>query len=112
MTPTRTDPADGVLERREGRTILRYERRLRHPVAAVWAALTEPPRLREWLADADVELSEGGAVQLRWLNTDDEGNHAVMDGTVTALDPPRLLEISGEPHGVLRFELSDRKSVV
>ena len=91
MTPTTTDPADGVVERREGRTVLRYERRLRHPVAEVWAALTEPARLREWLADADVELAQGGAVQLRWLNTDDEGNGAVMVGTVTALDPPRLL---------------------
>jgi uncharacterized protein YndB with AHSA1/START domain len=107
MTPTRTDPADGVVVRREGRTVLRYERRLRHPVPAVWAALTEPARLREWLADADVDLAEGGGVQLRWLNTDEDGNHAVMDGTVTALDPPRLLEIAGEPHGVLRFELAE-----
>jgi uncharacterized protein YndB with AHSA1/START domain len=109
MTPeqTTTNPADGTVEHRGGRTVLRYERRLRHPVARVWAAITEPARLREWLADADVELAEGGAVQLRWLNTDDEGNRAVMDATVTALEPPRLLEIAGDPHGVLRFELAE-----
>jgi uncharacterized protein YndB with AHSA1/START domain len=102
-----TDPADGTVEHRDGRTVLRYDRRLRHPLPTVWAALTEPARLREWLADADIELTEGGAVQLRWLNTDDQGNHAVMDATVTALDPPRTLEITGEPHGVLRFELAE-----
>jgi uncharacterized protein YndB with AHSA1/START domain len=109
MTPeqTTTNPADGTVEHRGGRTVLRYERRLRHPVARVWAAITEPARLREWLADADVELAEGGAAQLRWLNTDDEGNRAVADGTVSALDPPRLLELDTEPHGVLRWELRE-----
>jgi uncharacterized protein YndB with AHSA1/START domain len=105
--PTATNPADGTVEHRGGRTILRYERRLRHPVAEVWSALTEPARLREWLADADIELTPGGAVQLRWLNTDDEGNRAVMDGTITEVEPPRVLEITGEPHGTLRFELAD-----
>ena len=104
--PTTTNAADGTVEHRDGRTILRYERRLAHPMRQVWAAITEPARLREWLADADVDLREGGAVKLRWLNTDDEGNHAVMDATVTALHPPRVLEISGEPHGALRFEIA------
>jgi uncharacterized protein YndB with AHSA1/START domain len=104
--PPATDPADGTVEHRAGQTILRFERRLRHPVSEVWAALTEPARLREWLADADVDLTEGGAVQLRWLNTDDEGNHAVMDATVTELEPPRVLEIAGDLHGTLRFELA------
>jgi uncharacterized protein YndB with AHSA1/START domain len=104
--PTTTNPADGTVEHRDGRTILRYERRLAHPVSEVWAAITEPARLREWLADADMELTRGGAVQLRWLNTDDDGNRAVMDATITELDPPRVLEIAGDPHGTLRFELA------
>ena len=42
---------------------------------------------------------------MAWLNTDDEGNRAVMDATITELDPPRVLEMSGDMHGVLRFEL-------
>ena len=28
-----------------------------------------------------------------------------MEATITELDPPRLLELSGDIHGVLRFEL-------
>jgi uncharacterized protein YndB with AHSA1/START domain len=109
MTPdTRTiHPADGTLETREGRHVIRYERRLAHPIERVWAALTEPRELRGWLADADLDLVEGGRVHLRWLNTDDQGNRAVADGTVTALDPGRLLELDIDPHGVLRFELRE-----
>ena len=43
---------------------------------------------------------------MAWLNVDDEGNRAEMEATVTELDPPRLLELSGDIHGVLRFELA------
>jgi uncharacterized protein YndB with AHSA1/START domain len=109
MTPdTRTThPADGTLETRDGRHVMRYERRLGHPVERVWAALTQPSELRGWLADADLELVEGGRVELRWLNTDDDGNRAVATGNVTALDPPRLLELDTDPHGTLRWELAD-----
>lgn len=104
---TRTiHPADGTLETRDGRHVLRYERRLAHPVERVWAAITEPRELRGWLGDVDIDLVEGGRVQVRWLNSDDEGNRAVADGTVTALAPPRLLELDTEPHGVLRWELA------
>jgi uncharacterized protein YndB with AHSA1/START domain len=100
-----THPADGTLETHGGRHVMRYERRLDHPIERVWAALTEPSELRRWLADADLELVEAGRVQLRWLNTDDAGDSAVAEGTVTALDPPRLLELDTDPHGILRWEL-------
>jgi uncharacterized protein YndB with AHSA1/START domain len=100
-----THPPDGTLETHGGRHVMRYERRLDHPIERVWAALTEPSELRGWLADADLELVEAGRVKLRWLNTDDAGDSAVADGTVTALDPPRLLELDTDPHGILRWEL-------
>src|SRR3954467_8673001 len=47
-----THPADGTLETRDGRHVMRYERRLAHPVERVWAALTEPSELSGWLAAA------------------------------------------------------------
>jgi len=108
MTPdTRTiHPTDGTLETRDGRHVLRFERRLAHPIERVWGALTRPSELRGWLGDVDIDLVEGGRVQVRWLNTDDEGNQAVANGTVTALEPPRLLELDTEPHGVVRWELA------
>jgi uncharacterized protein YndB with AHSA1/START domain len=97
---------EGTHERRDdGTHVLRYERRLRHPVARVWRALTEPSELVGWLARAQVELRPGGPVRLEWLNSDDEGNQAIATGTVARVDPPRLIEYDTDIHGLLRFEL-------
>lgn len=98
--------ADGTVERRpDGRTAVRYVRRIAHPIERVWAALTEPEQLRGWLGEAEVELADGGAFHVRWLNVDEDGNAAYRHATIVALDPPRLLETVGDPHGTLRFEL-------
>jgi uncharacterized protein YndB with AHSA1/START domain len=96
---------DGTLEQQDGRAVVRFCRRLAHPVDRVWAALTEPERMRAWWGDADVDLVEGGAFVMRWTNTDEEGNRAVMHATITELDPPRLLVTEGDMHGTLRWEL-------
>ena len=105
-----TAAADGTLETLEGgRSRIRFERRLDHPVDRVWAALTEPDEMRKWWAAADeLELSEGGRFTIRWLNTDEEGNAAIARGTVSAVDPPRLLELDSDIHGVMRWELEPR----
>lgn len=99
---TPTTLANGVLEYAEGTTqVLRFERHLAHPVGRVWAALTEPTQLAAWLADADIDLVQGGHVELRWQNTDQDGNSAVARGTITRLEPPHVLEIDTDIHGVL-----------
>ena len=97
---------DGTLEVRDGVTVLRYARRLAHPVDRVWRALTEPGELRGWLAEAELEPQPGGSVELRWLNTDDEGDRAVARRTVARWEPPRLLELDTDIHGRLRWELA------
>lgn len=96
---------DGTAEIVDGRYALHFTRRLSKPVEQVWAALTEPEQLRKWLADATIDLGEGGAVELRWLNTDDKGNRAVARGTIRRLDPPRLLELDTDIHGLIRWTL-------
>lgn len=102
-TPTTTIAtlADGILEMRDGHYVLRFERHLAHPVASVWAALTEPDQLASWLAVADIDLTLGGHVELRWQNTDAHGHIAIARGTITRLEPLRLLEIATDIHGVL-----------
>jgi uncharacterized protein YndB with AHSA1/START domain len=97
---------DATVETTGGRHVLRYERRLAHAPGRVWRALTEPSELEAWLAAAEVDLREGGALVLRWLNTDDEGRQAVMEARITELDVGRVLEFDGEPHGRLRWELA------
>jgi uncharacterized protein YndB with AHSA1/START domain len=110
---------DGVLIERAGSYVLRFQRRFDHPVERVWAALTEPEKLKTWLAEAEIDLREGGSVVLRWQNRrqaeevmrregidpEEEGNTGILHGTITELDPPRLLEWEGDIHGTLRWEL-------
>jgi uncharacterized protein YndB with AHSA1/START domain len=105
-------PADGIVETHGGSHILRFERHLPHPIERVWAAITEPEQLVTWLGEATIDLRLGGRVQLRWLNTDGHGNPAnvVMNATITLVDPPRLLEYTGDAHGTLRFELKAEAS--
>ncbi|MEY9873486.1 uncharacterized protein YndB with AHSA1/START domain [Streptacidiphilus sp. MAP12-33] len=85
-----------------------FYRQLPYAVAEVWPYLSRPALLRRWLAAADrLDPAEGGGVVLRWLNTDPEGRTVVATGTVSAYDPPTLLQWDLEPHGRVRFELAD-----
>ena len=64
------------------------------PLDKVWAALTTPARIEdwmgvEWLPDASAVLTLGGPFRYRFRNTDME-----MQGTVLRLEPPHLLEHS------------------
>lgn len=83
----------------------RLERVLDHPVDTVWAMLTELGHLANWLAPGDIECKQGGAAK---LNFADSGT--VIDSTVSAYEPPRLLEYSwsspGEPLRPVRWELT------
>jgi uncharacterized protein YndB with AHSA1/START domain len=67
-----------------------------HTPDAVWAALTEPERLVDWLAPGEIELRPGGAVRL-----DFEQSGVVIDSQVLRLNPPTTLSYSwsrpGEP---------------
>jgi uncharacterized protein YndB with AHSA1/START domain len=99
--------AGGTVELGAGdQAVLRFRRRVPYPVRQVWAALTEPAQLAGWWGDAEIDLKVGGAFVLRWRNTAADGSTAVMQAVITELEPPRLLETSGRPHGVLRWELT------
>ena len=81
------------------------ERQIGHDREAVWRMLTEPQGLAQWLAPGSIELRAGGAVRIDFA---DSGT--VIESTVLAIDPPRLLEYSwssgNEPQRPLRWELS------
>jgi uncharacterized protein YndB with AHSA1/START domain len=84
-----------TLSTRDGRSVLRMQRRLAHPPDKVWQALVEPDRLAEWFpATVRPELRVGGAVEFGFGDP----------GTVTDLDPPRLIAYTwGTDH--LRWEV-------
>ena len=60
-----------------------------HPAAAVWAMLTEPAQMAQWLAPGRIEPERGEAVRIDFA---DSG--IVIDSRVTAFIPGRLLEYS------------------
>ena len=86
------------------RPTLRFERRLAHPVQAVWRAITDPSELAHWFPSrVEVDLRVGGAMEFTFEHMPLDAPTA-MRGRVTELDPPRLFAFYwGEDH--LRFEL-------
>ncbi|WP_236587778.1 SRPBCC family protein [Tumebacillus amylolyticus] len=94
-----------MLEKVGEQYVVRFERKLKHPVELVWAVLTDPEKLVQWLAKADVELVAGGKYELRFQNTD-----SVMLGVVQHAEAPNLLVYTwcnegDEKATVVRWEL-------
>ena len=84
----------------EGRLSLMLDNHLEE----VWAALTKPEKLVQWLAPGEIELRPGGAAKLQFGESG-----IVIDSTVSEIKPLRLLEYSwsgpGEPNRPVRWAL-------
>ena len=82
-------PEDGQLRRvGEDRYEFRIVREIPRPPEKVWAALTIPERLADWLGPrAELDLRIGGRYFV-WFSLQDDD---AVRGIITALDPPRLL---------------------
>ncbi len=100
-----TDKCDdlGTIKQVDDYYQARLERVLDHDQQTVWAMLTEPARIVEWLAPGEIELRKGGSAK---LNFTDSG--IVIDSLVSEFEAPNLLEYSwsgpGEPLRPLRWE--------
>ena len=71
--------------------MLAFERTLRHPIAVVWSAITDPEQLRRWAPFVPSRnLDSVGAVALTMLDGANE-SESVVDGNVIASAEPRLL---------------------
>jgi uncharacterized protein YndB with AHSA1/START domain len=94
---------DASYESIDGRPVLRFQRRLEHPIAAVWGALTEPGDLSQWFPSTIAgELRPGAQLIFSFPEHPSIGD---IEGRVTDFDPPRELGFEwGEDH--LRFELA------
>jgi uncharacterized protein YndB with AHSA1/START domain len=86
------------------RPTLRFERRLPHPVATVWRAITDPDELAHWFpSQVQGEIRAGAALSFHFEHMPLDAP-STMSGRVTDFDPPRLFAFYwGEDH--LRFEL-------
>jgi len=96
--------APGEVRKVGGDYEVTFVRRLAQPVAKVWAALTVPERLADWLAKAEVDLRIGGRISFYW-----EAHDYRMTGVITELDPPRLFAWTWpspeHPASVVRWRL-------
>jgi uncharacterized protein YndB with AHSA1/START domain len=93
---------EGTYEKIDGRPALRFERRLAHPVAKVWRAVTEPDELAAWFPQkVEVDLRPGGAMHFRF----DENDFPDMSGEVLELDPPRRFAFTWGDDEEVRIEL-------
>jgi uncharacterized protein YndB with AHSA1/START domain len=82
---------------------LRFQRHLHHPIDAVWAAITDGDQVAQWWGThEEADLRAGGRLVIKWAN---EGG-PTMTAAITAWDPPHVLELVGDIHGRLRWELS------
>jgi uncharacterized protein YndB with AHSA1/START domain len=91
----------GTYETIDGRPALRFERRLRHPVEAVWSAVTDPEELSHWFparVSGDVEL--GGRLTFTFPGD----AFPPGEGEVKEYDPPRRFAFSWGDEA-LRFEI-------
>jgi uncharacterized protein YndB with AHSA1/START domain len=74
-----------------GRPAVRFERRLSHPIDAVWRAVTEPEELAHWFpAAVELELRLGGRIHF----THTDGAAPPSAGEILELEPPRRLAFS------------------
>jgi uncharacterized protein YndB with AHSA1/START domain len=98
---------DGSVRKTEGGGfIVAFDRLIERPPAKVWAALTDPKVLADWLGDAELDLRIGGPFIIRFRR-----RSVVMTGQITALEPGRVLEYTwsenyGMPASKVRWEVS------
>ena len=92
---------DAILQDHKGRSVLRFERNLRHPPDRVWRALTDPAAHQSWHPTPfELEPVVGGKVT--YLAGGDAPD--MPPGEVIEYDPPHLLAHTWD-RDLLRWEL-------
>lgn len=94
----------GTFERNGEHVDLCYERHFPRQIETVWAALTEPVRLADWIGKAVVEPHVGGRYELF------VDRKRPMTGRIVTYQPPSLLEFTWNtgdaPESTVRCELT------
>jgi uncharacterized protein YndB with AHSA1/START domain len=92
----------GTIERDGQRRTVRHVRHYGATPEEVWAALTEPHQVKNWLAEMTIEPRAGGRISFRWEAGETE------TGEVRVFDPPRTFEYTWEEGSIshIRFQLA------
>lgn len=114
---TSTDDAGHFLDPEGGRPAVRFTRVYARPVAAVWAAVSDPAQLARWFPAPEVTLDLVPGAEITF-GGDPSAPDLVTTGRVLAVEPSRRLHFTwgGEelhldlaplPGGGTRFALTD-----
>jgi uncharacterized protein YndB with AHSA1/START domain len=109
--PTSSSPAGTVTVDADGLATITFVRRLAHPVATVWAALTDPSERAGWLGASTVDGRPGGTIETVADDPPVDDDLKRMTGRILTWDPPRVLEhewhqaVLARPT-VVRYELA------
>lgn len=85
----------------DGRPVLRFERRLPHPVEKVWATTTDPAEMAHWFPSTVRTSLRVGASMTFDVG---DGLEFLSKGEILELDPPKVYAFRWAD-SVLRFEL-------
>lgn len=94
---------DGTLHMIDGKPVLRFERRLSHPIDKVWRALTDPAEIVGWFPwVVEMDARVGGRMSF----THPKGLATAPDAVITEWEPPHVFAYvwNDEP---LRWELTE-----
>jgi uncharacterized protein YndB with AHSA1/START domain len=78
---------DGTYSETSEGVVLSFERHMDKPIEKIWAVLTVPERIADWMGEAEIDLRVGGRFHLKWHD-----NQGEMNGVITVYEPPRLFE--------------------
>ncbi|MGI5228878.1 SRPBCC family protein [Actinoallomurus sp. CA-142502] len=93
---------NATLHTTDGRSVLRFERRLAHPVEKVWRAVTDPAEMAHWFpAIVEMDPRPGGRIRYTYP----AGEAAPDEGRIIELDPPRVFALTWNGDA-LRMELT------
>ncbi|HMI59721.1 MAG TPA: SRPBCC family protein [Puia sp.] len=104
---------------------IRFERKLSGSIEKVWSYLTESDKRGKWLAKGEMEMFEGGKVNLHFFHQDlspiagsppekykDMASGHSFTGRVLKINPPYLLSFTWEDQSEVTFELEEAGNAV
>ena len=104
---------------------IRFERKLNGSIEKVWSYLTESDKRGKWLAKGEMEMFEGGKVNLHFFHQDlspiagsppekykDMASGHRFTGRVLKINPPYLLSFTWEDQSEVTFELEEAGNAV
>jgi len=99
-----SDELGRLIARPDGYFDFHFERRLKKPVAKVWAAITVAERIAAWFTTVEIEPRVGGRYWIRF-----EGFPGAIEGEITAFEPEHRLVHTwpepGHPAAIVTYEL-------